>query len=55
MELTSDLVRVRTVMMTKAEVCPDCRKMASSKRSKPKIQPYAYDEAGRKFMELFKL
>ena len=42
--------------MTKVEVCPDCQKWHQVKEAVflKNIALYAYDEAGRKFMELFK-
>ena len=43
-------------LMTKAEVCPDCQKWHQVKETVllKNTALYAYDEAGRKFMELFK-
>ena len=43
-------------LMTKVEVCPDCQKWHQVKDSVllKNTAFYAYDEAGRKFMELFK-
>ena len=43
-------------LMTKVEVCPDCQKWHQVKESVllKNTALYAYDEAGRKFMELFK-
>ena len=42
--------------MTKVEVCPDCQKWHQVKEAVllKNTALYAYDEAGRKFMELFK-
>ena len=43
-------------LMTKVEVCPDCQKWHQVKEAVllKNTALYAYDEAGRKFMELFK-
>ena len=43
-------------LMTKVEVCPDCQKWHQVKEVVllKNTALYAYDEAGRKFMELFK-
>ena len=43
-------------LMTKVEVCPDCQKWHHVKEGVflKNTALYAYDEAGRKFMELFK-
>ncbi|MDO4872720.1 MAG: hypothetical protein Q3964_01345 [Carnobacterium sp.] len=43
-------------LMTKVEVCPDCQKWHQVKEAVllKNMALYAYDEAGRKFMELFK-
>ena len=43
-------------LMTKVEVCPDCQKWHQVKETVilKNTALYAYDEAGRKFMELFK-
>ena len=43
-------------LMTKVEVCPDCQKWHQVKDAVmlKNTALYAYDEAGRKFMELFK-
>ena len=43
-------------LMTKVEVCPDCQKWHHVKEAVllKNTALYAYDEAGRKFMELFK-
>ena len=43
-------------LMTKVEVCPDCQKWHQEKSAVwlKNTALYAYDEAGRKFMELFK-
>ena len=43
-------------LMTKVEVCPDCQKWHQVKEAVllKNTALYAYDEAGRKFLELFK-